>query len=219
MNLKMNFPLKIPVFPLKGVIVFPNSVLPLNIFEKRYVLMIEDILKTKDRLIGIVQPKKSNFEPNNLSLQDIGCVTKLIKFEDLGDGRFLVSLKGISRYRTLTEELTKKGYKKSKINFKNFEMDMDLSVENKLFKYKNDKRLKLALTNYFKKNKINSNIEYINGCENKDLVNQVSMICPFDPSEKQMLLEANSTEDRYILLISILEDNLNLENKNNVIKH
>ena len=94
-----------------------------------------------------------------------------------------------------------------------------MNHETKSFKFQNDKKLKIVLTNYFKKQNINADFDYINKCENKDLVNQISMICPFEPEEKQMLLESKCIENRYILLISILEDNLNLENKTNVIKH
>ena len=210
---------KIPVFPLKGVIVFPQSFLPLNIFEPRYLSMFDDALKTDERMIGIVQPNKVISKANNLTIQEIGCLTKIIKFEELEDKRLLVTLKGVSRFKALSEELTSRGYKKAEINFESFEDDKTFSFEGEGFKFKDDKRLKIALKNYFDKNNIKGDLDYINNCENKFLINQISMICPFNSDEKQMLLESKCIENRYILLISILEDNLNLENKTNVIKH
>ena len=216
----MLLPKKVPIFPLKGVILFPNCFLPLNIFEKRYILMIEDILRTGERMLGVIQPKViTSQKTNKLSIQDVGCLARLIKFEELDDGRFLITLKGVSRFKALPLNEDENGYKISNINLDNFKNDVDSNHKIKSFKYQNDKKLKIVLTTYFKKQNINADFDYINKCENKDLVDQISMICPFEPEEKQMLLESKCIENRYILLISILEDNLNLENKTNVIKH
>lgn len=217
--LKMNSSYKIPVFPLKGVIVFPQSFLPLNIFEPRYLSMVDDALKTDERMIGIVQPNKVISEANNLTIHEIGCLTKIIKFEELEDKRFLVTLKGISRFRAISEEMSPGGYKKAKINFESFEDDKTYSLESEEFKFKDDKRLKIAIKNYFDKNNIKGDLDYINSCENKSLINQISMLCPFNSDEKQMLLESKFIEDRYILLISLLEDNLITEKNQNAIKH
>ncbi len=216
----MLLPKKVPIFPLKGVILFPNCFLPLNIFEKRYILMIEDILRTGERMLGVIQPKViTSQKTNKLSIQDVGCLARLIKFEELDDGRFLITLKGVSRFKALPLNEHENGYKISNVNLDNFKNDVDSNHKIKSFKYQNDKKLKIVLTTYFKKQNINADFDYINKCENKDLVDQISMICPFEPEEKQMLLESKCIENRYILLISILEDNLNLENKTNVIKH
>ena len=209
---------EIPVFPLKGIIVFPLSFLPLNIFEPRYLSMVDDALKTDERMIGIVQPKVTS-KSNNLTIHEIGCLTKIIKFEELENRRFLITLKGISRFRAVSEELTSRGYKNAKINFKSFEDDEKISFEDKKFKYKDDKRLKIALKNYIDKNNIKGDLDYIDSCDNKFLINQISMLCPFNSEEKQMLLESRLIEDRYILLISILEDNLISEKNQNAIKH
>ena len=211
-------PFEIPVFPLKGIIVFPLSFLPLNIFEPRYLSMVDDALKTDERMIGIVQPKVTS-KSNNLTIHEIGCLTKIIKFEELENRRFLITLKGISRFRAVSEELTSRGYKNAKINFKSFEDDEKISFEDKKFKYKDDKRLKIALKNYIDKNNIKGDLDYIDSCDNKFLINQISMLCPFNSEEKQMLLESRLIEDRYILLISILEDNLISEKNQNAIKH
>ena len=210
---------KIPVFPLEGVIVFPQSFLPLNIFETRYLSMFNDALKTDERMIGIVQPNKVISKAKNLTIHEIGCLTKIIKFEELEDKRLLVTLKGISRFRALSEELTPGGYKKAEIDFESFEDDKTYSFEREGFKFKDDKRLKIALKNYFDQNNIKGNLDYINSCENKILINQISMLCPFNSDEKQMLLESKFIDDRYILLVSLLEDNLIKEKYQNAIKH
>ena len=215
---KTNLPLNVPIFPLKGVILFPNSVLPLNIFEPRYIAMVEKVLMSNHRMIGIVQPYATKEEKNKLKVHEIGCLGKIFKFEEIEDGRYLISLRGVSRFRVISEKLTKLGYKTSEIIFENFEDD-GFEYENKEFKFKNDKRLKLALKKYFKEKDLNPDWTYIEKCENQNLVNQIAMICPFEPDEKQMLLESKFIEDRYILLTSILENNISKKRDENVLKH
>ena len=216
MNKKL--PSKIPIFPLKGVILFPGSNLPLNIFEKRYIRMIEDVIRTDHRILGMVQPKEM-IKKSNTSNHFIGCAGKLIKFEELDNNKYLIAIKGISRFNILTEELLKKGYICAKVNYKNYENDKDWYKDYNKFIYKNDSKLKYALKNYFVTKNINSDWDQIKTCENIDLINQISMICPFSSSEKQMLLESKSIEDRYVLLTSILEINSLSESKSNVVKH
>ena len=214
----INLPLKVPIFPLKGVIMFPNSILPLNIFEPRYIAMVEKTLMSKHRMIGVVQPFVTKDKENQLKVHEIGCLGKIFKFEELEDKRFLISLKGISRFKVVSEELTKLGYKTSEIIFEDFEKD-NMEYEDEEFKFKNDKRLKTALKKYFKEKDLNPDWGYIDKCENRSLVDQIAMICPFEPEEKQMLLEAKLIEDRYILLTSILENNISHKRDENVLKH
>ena len=134
------------------------------------------------------------------------------------DKRFLISLKGVSRFKVISEKLTKLGYKTSEIIFEDFEKD-NMSYEDEEFKFKNDKRLKTALKKYFKEKDLNPDWGYIDKCENRSLVDQIAMICPFEPEEKQMLLESKLIEDRYILLTSILENNISHKRDENVYKH
>ena len=214
----INLPLKVPIFPLKGVIMFPNSILPLNIFEPRYLAMVEKTLMSKHRMIGVVQPYVTKDKENQLKVHEIGCLGKIFKFEELEDKRFLISLKGISRFKVVSEELTKLGYKTSEIIFEDFEKD-NIVYEDEEFKFKNDKRLKTALKKYFKEKDLTPDWGYIDKCENRSLVDQIAMICPFEPEEKQMLLESKLIEDRYILLTSILENNISNKRNENVYKH
>ena len=208
----------IPIFPLDNVIMLPGSLLPLNIFEKRYLNMVDDALKTSSRLIGIIQPLM-NKKDNIASFENaIGCYGRIIKFEETENETYLISLKGLSRFRVINSQLIKRGYLSSKISFETFKNDLnELKTNN--FKFINDKSLKTILKSYLKFKKLDSNWNYINSCSNLDLTNQLSMICPFSTHEKQMLLESKSIDDRYILLLSILENTVKLNEKENQIRH
>ena len=214
-----NTNIEIPIFPLDGVIILPGSLLPLNIFEKRYLNMVEDSLKTNSRLIGVVQPimKKQNKDPSFKNI--IGCFGRIVKFEETEQNTYLISLKGLSRFKILDSNLIKRGYIKSIISTSNFQNDLNQISNDKSFKFADDKRLKMTLKSYFKSKKIDSNWSYINSCSNFNLINQLSMICPFSPHEKQMLLESISIDERYILLVSILQNTVNPNEEQNQIKH
>ena len=210
---------EIPIFPLDGVIILPGSLLPLNVFEKRYLNMVEDSLKTNSRLIGVIQPimKKHDNKPTFKNI--IGCFGKIVKFEETEQNTYLISLKGLSRFKIIDSKLTKRGYVKSIISIENFENDLSQIRTEKSFKFADDKRLKMILKSYFKFKKIDSNWNYINSCSNLNLINQLSMICPFTAHEKQMLLESISMDKRYILLVSILQNTVNPNEEQNLIKH
>ena len=213
-----SYKLDIPIFPLDNVIMLPGSFLPLNIFEKRYLNMVDDALKTSSRLIGIIQPlmnKKENIESFE---NTIGCYGRIIKFEETEKETYLISLKGLSRFRVINIQLIKRGYLSSKVSVETYKNDLnELKTNN--FKFINDKSLKTILKSYLKFKKLESNWNYINSCSNLDLTNQLSMICPFSTHEKQMLLESKSIDDRYILLLSILENTVKLNEKENEIRH
>ena len=210
---------KIPIFPLDGVILLPETLLPLNIFEKKYLYMVDDSLKTNSRLIGIVQPimKKKDMIPSFKNI--VGCFGKIVKFEETEQNTYLISLKGLSRFNIINSRLGKKGYISSNISTENFQNDLNYINSDKSFKFSDDKRLKTTLKSYLKFKKLDSNWNYIKSCSNIDLINQLSMICPFSVHEKQMLLESNTIDERYILLVSILQSTINPNEKQNEIKH
>ena len=213
-----SYKLNIPIFPLDNVIMLPGSFLPLNIFEKRYLNMVDDALKTSSRLIGIIQPlmnKKENIESFKNA---IGCYGRIIKFEETENKTYLISLKGLSRFKVINSQLIKRGYLSSKVSVETYKNDL-IELKTNNFKFTNDKSLKTILKNYLKYKKLESNWNYINSCSNLDLTNQLSMICPFSTHEKQMLLEAKSIDDRYILLLSILENTVKLNEEENQIRH
>ena len=214
-----NIKFEIPIFPLDGVIILPGSLLPLNVFEKRYLNMVEDSLKTNSRLIGVLQPmmKKQDKKPSFKNI--IGCFGKIVKFEETEQNTYLISLKGLSRFKIIDSNLVERGYIKSNISTENFQNDLNQINNEKSFKFVDDKRLKMILKSYLKFKKLDSNWNYINSCPNFDLINQLSMICPFTAHEKQMLLESVSIDERYILLVSILQNTVNPNEEQNKIKH
>ena len=210
---------EIPIFPLEGVIVFPGSILPLNIFEKRYLNMIDDCLKTDLKLIGIIQPLSRVKKDLDAFKNSVGCYGKIVKYEETDKKTYLISLRGLSRFRIKTSYLTKKGYLKSHITENDFKDDIDEVNNDKNFKFSNSNSLKTILKSYLKFKKLSSNWDYINNMSNLDLVNQLSMICPFSIQEKQMLLESSSMNDRYILLTSILQNATLSNEENRSLKH
>ena len=210
---------EIPIFPLEGVIVLPGSILPLNIFEKRYLNMIDDCLKTDSKLIGIIQPLSRIKKDLNVFINNVGCYGKIVKYEETDKKTYLISLKGRSRFRIKTTYLTQRGYLKSCISENDFKDDTDEISFEKNFKFSNSNELKTVLKSYLKNKKLSSNWDYINATSNLDLVNQLSMICPFSIQEKQMLLESNSINDRYILLTSILQNSTSSNEEKKSIKH
>ena len=212
------YKLDMPIFPLDNVIMLPGSYLPLNIFEKRYLNMVDDALKTGSRLIGIIQPLMKKKENVDSFENAIGCYGRIIKFEETENETYLISLKGLSRFRVINSQLMKRGYLNSKVSVETYQNDLN-ELKTKNFKFENDKRLKTILKSYLKFKKLDSNWNYINSCSNLDLTNQLSMICPFSTHEKQMLLESKSIDDRYILLLSILENTVKLNEEESQIRH
>ena len=213
-----SYKLDIPIFPLDNVIMLPGCYFPLNIFEKRYLNMVDDALKTRSRLIGIIQPLMNKKENVESFKNEIGCYGRIIKFEETDNKTYLISLKGLSRFRVINSQLTKRGYLSSEVSVEKYKNDLnELKTNN--FKFTNDKRLKTILKSYLQLKKLDSNWNYINSCSNLDLTNQLSMICPFSALEKQMLLESKSIDDRFVLLLSILENTVKLNEKENQIRH
>ncbi len=210
---------EIPIFPLDGVIILPGSLLPLNVFEKRYLNMVNDSLKTNSRLIGIVQPIMKNQDKDPCFKNIVGCYGKIVKFEETEQNTYLISIKGLCRFKIIDSYLVKKGYISSNISTENFKNDLNQISTFKNFRFADDNRLKMTLKSYLKLKKLDSNWNYINSCSNINLVNQLSMVCPFSAHEKQMLLESNSIEERYILLVSILQNTVNPNEEQNKIKH
>ena len=195
----INLPNKIPVFPLSNFIIFPETVVPLNIFEPRYLQMIEDAMKGS-KIIGMIQPKKK--EQSIPKLYDIGCAGKITDCNKTEDGRYLIILSGISRFKIIQEINTKKLYRECKVNFNDFKIDLS-DIKQKI----NFSDLELI----FKKTKslFNKHGYIINwkDLESQNLnqtINTISMASPFSLEEKQVLLEALNIDDRKKKLEEIL---------------
>ena len=206
-------PKQIPIFPLQGVVMFPNTYLPLNIFETRYLKMIDEALATDDRLIGMIQPMAVKDELH-ANLHKVGCAGKIIKFEEVEDSRYLITLKGLSRFNLIKEKTNDDNFKVAEIDPNNFVQDLQKEKVKEGFG-----NLKIALKKYLHAKDIRVNTEIIDACKDYNLADQIAMICPLDSEEKQLLLETLSITKRNALLLSIIESYTSEANISEVIKH
>ena len=203
------FPLEIPIFPLSSAVFFPKTVLPLNIFEDRYIQLVNDCMKT-NRMFGMVQPKKKiNKIPE---VYNIGCLGKITSFTETNDNRFIISLSGIIRFRIKKEIKKEKLYRTFQIDYSEFLSDLE---ENKNLKKYDKRNLLNKIKVFFKK--LNYPIDYseLEKLDVNQLTNMVTMISPFSIQEKQKLIETIKIEDKIKILNEILEFSLldNQENK------
>jgi len=204
----------IPIFPLEGVVIFPNTYLPLNIFEPRYLKMIEYAISEENRLIGMVQPKQHKDKNNDVELYKVGCAGKIIKFEETEDSRYLITLKGVSRFNILSDTTNSDNYREAKVNWEDYKEDLDKKSSNENFD-----SLKKVLKDYFKIKKMRVNTEIIDACNDYNFVDQLTMICPLNFQEKQLLLETKLIAKRNTLLKSIIDSYLTEVNISDTIKH
>jgi len=194
------FPNKIPVFPLSNFIVFPNTTVPLNIFEPRYLKMIEDALAT-DRLIGMIQPKKIG-DLRNSDLFDVGCVCKIISFNKTEDGRYIIILKGINRFKKINEIENKKIYRELNVDYNLYSNDENSEKED--FEFSKIKKILEELKLLFKKRGYKINWKDLKGQSVYQTLSALSMASPFSILEKQILLETKNLEERQLKFEEIL---------------
>ena len=215
-NLKqeINLPDTIPIFPLKGVVMFPDTYLPLNIFEPRYLKMIDHAISNEHRLIGMIQPKNSNESDKKSLFYRVGCAGKIIKFEETDDNRYLITLRGLSRFNLVSEKTNDKNFREANINWENFKKDLDITSKSSDFS-----TLKITLKKYFKSKNIRANMDAIDTFNDYNFVDQITMICPFEDNEKQLLLETTSILKREKLLQTILDSYITEENISDISKH
>ena len=204
----------IPIFPLKGVVMFPDTFLPLNIFEPRYLKMIDQAISNENRLIGMIQPKNLNDTDDNIPFHRVGCAGKIVKFEETDDNRYLITLKGLSRFNLVSEKTNDKNFREANINWENFKKDLNITDETSDFT-----TLKLTLKKYFKSKNIKANMDAIDTFNDYNFVDQITMICPFENNEKQLLLETASISKREKLLKTILDSYITEENISDINKH
>jgi Lon protease-like protein len=195
-----DLPPTVPVFPLPGALLLPRSRLPLHIFEPRYLAMLDDILKTPHRLIGMIQPSAGPGGQNRLHA--IGCAGRVTAFSETEDGRYLITLTGISRFRVVEEVEGFVPYRKCNVNWKGFEEDLgstehDAGLDRKQF-------LDL-LKRYFEVEELKTDWDSLCQAEDELLINSLSMLCPLEPEDKQALLEAPSLMTRRETLVTLLE--------------
>jgi Lon protease-like protein len=194
-----DLPVTLPLFPLDGVILFPRSQLPLNIFEARYLQMVDDVIRG-DRLIGLIQPQKE-WNRSSVTLNEVGAVGRITHLSETGDGRYSVVLTGISRFRTVSETLSQRLYREFRVDYTEFGSDL-MRISDPRF----DRReLLQALLSFAKSNKMKLDWESIQSATDESLVNALSMMSPLSPSAKQRLLEAKTLSERSAILIAMVE--------------
>jgi len=204
----------IPIFPLKGVVMFPDTYLPLNIFEPRYLKMIDQAISNKNRLIGMIQPKNSNEKDDKQNFYSVGCAGKIIKFEETDDNRYLITLKGLMRFNLISEKINDQKFREANINWENFSKDLDININS------SDLRtLKITLKKYFQIKNIRANMDAIDTFNDYNFADQITMICPLENNEKQLLLETTSILKRNKLLQTILDSYVSEENISDINKH
>lgn len=192
-------PKEIPVFPLSNFIIFPETTVPLNIFEPRYLNMVDDVMKG-NRIIGMIQPKKSN--QKKPILYNIGCAGKITSFNETEDGRYLIILRGISRFKIIKELENKKLYRQCNVDFKEF--SYDLKEKNEEIKFSDLELIFKNLKSLFIKQGYIINWKELEKQNLNQVINILSMASPFSLEEKQVLLETISLNERSKKLEQIL---------------
>lgn len=200
MRFKGDLPDRIPLFPLPGALLLPRAGLPLQIFEPRYLAMLEDVLKTPHRLIGMIQPRPGpEGQPRLAAIGSAGRVTAL---SETDDGRYMITLTGVSRFRISREISGFAPYPSAEIRWDGFERDRGGPEEDPGF----DREAFLAtLGRYFAARQLSTDWESLREAGDELLVNSLAMLCPFDPEDRQALLEAPTLETRRETLVTLME--------------
>ncbi len=199
---KKDLPQKIPVFPLSNFIIFPRTTVPLNIFEPRYIDMVNDSMKL-NKFIGMIQPKISKSQKNNeVKLYDVGCLGKISSFTESEDGRFLIELKGVIRFKIINEIKSQKKYREYEVSFENFYEDLNDKKEN--IKFSDLELIFKNLKNLFEKRGFIINWKELEKQSLDETINALAMASPFTLEEKQVLLEAKNLDSRKTKISEIL---------------
>ena len=196
-----NLPKILPIFPLSDFIIFPKTTVPLNIFEPRYIDMINDSMKS-NKLIGMVQPKKIIDDLTPPILHNIGCLGKITSFKETEDGRFLIELKGLIRFKIMNEVKSAKKYREYEISFENFNHDLDEKKEE--LKFSDLELIFRDLKSLFEKRGFIINWKELEKQSLDETINALAMASPFSLEEKQVLLEAENLNIRKNKIAEIL---------------
>jgi Lon protease-like protein len=192
----------IPVFPLPGALLLPRGQMPLNIFEPRYLAMIDDALRSGQRMIGMIQPDPVNSKPDEQKphLFSIGCVGRITQFAESGDGRYLIQLTGIARYRLDEELVVDTAYRQWRVDYRPFVGDF---TPRKGEDAVDRKALLHALSDFLKANNLKADWDGIENAPNEALVNALAMMSPYGAAEKQAMLEAPDLKTRAEILVAV----------------
>ena len=207
---KEDLPKNIPIFPLSNFIIFPKTTVPLNIFEPRYIDMINDSMRS-NKLIGMIQPKNFNNKQNKPELHEVGCLGKITSFRETEDGRFLIELKGLIRFRKIKEIITGNKYRVLEVNFEDFFKDLENEKED--LKFSDLELIFKDLKSLFEKRGFIINWKALEKQSLDETINALAMASPFSLEEKQILLEAENLDVRKEKISQILNtytfDNFN----------
>ena len=208
---KENLPNILPVFPLSNFIIFPNTTVPLNIFEPRYLDMVNDSMKS-DKLIGMIQPKNFKNENGIPKLYDVGCLGKITSFRETEDGRYLIELKGLIRFRKINEINSEKTYRILKVDYSNYYKDLENNKED--LKFSDLELIFKDLKSLFEKRGFIINWKELEKQSLDETINALAMASPFTLEEKQILLEAENLDIRKSKIAQIL-NTYTFDNYNN----
>jgi len=197
-----NLPSKLPIFPLSNFIIFPKTTVPLNIFEPRYIDMVDDSMKS-DKLIGMIQPKNSNIKYEVPKLYQVGCVGKITSFRDTEDGRYLIELKGVARFKSIKELETLTKYRILQVNYDDYIEDLENKKED--LKFSDLELIFKDLKSLFEKKGFIINWKALEKQSLDETINALAMASPFSLEEKQVLLEAQSLDIRKNKIAEILK--------------
>ena len=201
MQKQNKLPSIIPIFPLSNFIIFPNTTVPLNIFEPRYIQMINDSMKSH-RMIGMIQPKKSG-ELKKPDLYEVGCIGKITSFNETEDGRYLIIINGVSRFKIEEEIKSENLYRSCKVSYQNYIKDLEDKIEE--FPIKDLDRIFKDLQNLFEKKGFMVDWSSLKKQNFSNTLNTLSMASPFSLEEKQALLETKDLSTRKLRLEQILK--------------
>ena len=200
MDISNNLPTKIPIFPLSNFIVFPDTTVPLNVFEPRYLQMVNDSMAS-NRLIGMIQPKKTG-NLKKPDLFDVGCVCKVISFNETDDGRYIIIIKGLNRFKKVEEIESTKLYRELNVDYKLYKNDENLKQDN--FEFSKIKKIMDELKILFEKRGFQINWKDLEEQNVYQTLSALSMASPFSIVEKQILLETKNLEERKVKFEEIL---------------
>ena len=196
-----NLPKTIPVFPINNFIIFPKTTVPLNIFEPRYIEMIDESMKS-NKLIGMIQPRNSINNQSKPILHDIGCLGKITSFKEIEDKRYMIELKGLIRFKIIKEIETLKKYREYEIDFQNF--NHDLEEEKEELKFSDLELIFKDLKSLFERRGFIINWKELEKQSLDEIINALAMASPFSLEEKQILLEAKNLSVRKNKIAEIL---------------
>ena len=205
MKKNLELPEILPIFPLPGALLLPKSKLPLHIFEPKYLAMVDEALQNSFRLIGMLQTKQTSAVIDKENLYDIGCAGRISNFSETDDGRYMITLSGVSRFKVLKVVEGFSPYIKAEVKWRDFSEDQEKTkIDNG---FDRDSFFSL-LKKYFAVKGLKTDWESLKEADEEIIVNSLSMLCPFDVEEKQALLESKNLEDRRKMINTLMEFSL-----------